>query len=328
MAGQTLTEIRRLLAGAGLAPQHRYGQNFLVDLNLMRKLVAAADVTAADTLLEVGPGTGSLTELLLESGAHVIAVEIDRGLQELLRDRLGSQPRFTLVQGDVLASKHTLNPLVLHALAAKPPAADGSYKLVANLPYQIATPLLVDLLLSTVEAGGSPAFARLTCTIQKEVGERLGARPRCEEYGPVSVLVQTFARVAPLAILPPSVFWPRPQVESVMLTIEPRTNTATPEHPHPTTAQARPDTAPPRTAPQHWRSPREFARFVQSAFQQRRKTLRRLFRDWPELDVLRAFNQAGISMDARPEELAPDQWQLLFAASFAVRPNSPADSAR
>lgn len=84
MAGQTLSDIRALLAAAGLAPLHRFGQNFLVDLNLMRKLLAAAELSPGDVVLEVGPGTGSLTELLIETGARVIAVEIDRGLQRLI----------------------------------------------------------------------------------------------------------------------------------------------------------------------------------------------------------------------------------------------------
>src|SRR5262245_9624801 len=167
MPGQTLSEIRSLLAAAGLAPQHRFGQNFLVDLNLMRKLVQRAEVSNADVVLEVGPGTGSLTEILLESGARVIAVEIDRGLQELLHARLGDNPRFTLLRGDALAGKNEINPSVLEALRSTETGPGGARKLVANLPYQIATPLLADLLHVT------PPVSRMTCTIQKEVGERL-----------------------------------------------------------------------------------------------------------------------------------------------------------
>ena len=147
MPGQTLREIRALLAAGGLNPQHRFGQNFLIDLNLMRKLVAAAELSPDDVVLEVGPGTGSLTEMLLDAGVRVVAVEIDRGFQAILRERLAANQRFTLVQGDALAGKHRVNPLVLNALRQTRPGAGGSYKLVANLPYQIATPQLVDLLL-------------------------------------------------------------------------------------------------------------------------------------------------------------------------------------
>lgn len=282
MAGQTVTEIRSLLAAAGLSPQHRFGQNFLVDLNLMRKLVQRAEVCAADVVLEVGPGTGSLTELLLETGARVIAVEIDRGLQELLESRLGGDEPFTLVRGDALASKHEIQPEVLTALRGAEPGAGGVRKLVANLPYQIATPLLLELLCVT------PAIARMTCTIQKEVGERLVAAPRTESYGPISVLMQTMADVQIVAHLPPQVFWPAPRVESVMVDIKP-----------------------------HARAPdaSEFAAFVQHGFQQRRKMLRRIFAGWPAEQAERVLAEAGVNSTQRPEELPPAQWQALHSSA-------------
>jgi len=285
MRGQTLSEIRRLLAEAGLAPQHRFGQHFLIDLNLMRKLVAAADLQPTDTVLEVGPGTGSLTEILLDRGVRVVAVEIDRGLQAILRRRLTGHPHFTLVQGDALGGKHRVNPLVLNVLCEQPPQPGGAYKLVANLPYQIATPLLMDLLLVV------PRFERLTCTIQREVGERLAGAPRTDSYGPVSVVTQTLADLTLLAILPRTAFWPRPEVESVMLTLWPRP----PE-------RVEVDDVP------------GFVALVQRGFQQRRKMLRRLLRDWEEPAALRAFQRAGVSPDARPEELPPAAWRALFAA--------------
>jgi 16S rRNA (adenine1518-N6/adenine1519-N6)-dimethyltransferase len=285
MPGQTLSEIRRLLAEANLAPQHRFGQHFLIDLNLMRKLVAAADLNPADTVLEVGPGTGSLTEVLLDCGVRVVAVEIDHGLQAILRGRLGGEPRFTLVQGDALGGKHRVNALILNILCAQPPRPGGAYKLVANLPYQIATPLLMDLLLAV------PRFERLTCTIQREVGERLGGAPRTESYGLVSVVTQTLADLTPHAIVPPTAFWPRPEVESVMLTLRPRP----------------PERVEVADVP-------GFVAFVQRGFQQRRKMLRRLLRDWEESAALLAFQRAGVSPDARPEELSPGAWRALFAA--------------
>ncbi|MCA9242829.1 MAG: hypothetical protein KDA32_02650 [Phycisphaerales bacterium] len=102
MAGQTLSELRALLAAHGLAPQKRFGQNFLIDLNLMRKVVAAGEVTASDVVFEVGPGAGSMTEMLLETGAVVIAVEIDRGLHGLIAERLGDHPRLRLIHADVM----------------------------------------------------------------------------------------------------------------------------------------------------------------------------------------------------------------------------------
>lgn len=285
MPGQTQSEIRSLLAGAGLAPQHRFGQNFLIDLNLMRKLMEAANVGADDVILEVGPGTGSLTEMLLESGARVVSVEIDRGLQQVLAARLADEPRFTLIAGDALAGKHHLNPEIRAALHAQSPGPGGARKLVANLPYQIATPLLVDL----VTAADLPRLAVLCCTIQKEVGERLVAAPRSGAYGPVSILLQLLADVELIATLKPGAFWPRPKIDSVMVRITP----------HP------PGLVALRDIP-------GLSRFVHAAFMQRRKMLRRIARDWDVPDASAVFDAAEIDADARPEALSPEDWLRLY----------------
>lgn len=279
MAGQTQSEIRRLLDSAGLAPLHRFGQNFLIDLNLMRKLIDAANVQPGDFVLEVGPGTGSLTELLLERGASVTAVEIDHGLQELLRRRLADQPNFKLIAGDILAGKRALNAEALEALNG----ATGRRLLVANLPYQVATPLLVELLLL------APPLTCLACTIQKEVAERLRAAPGTADYGPLSVIVQSLAQVEWIATLSPGVFWPAPQVESAMIRVTPLPAT-------------------------DLREAAEFAHFVQEAFSQRRKMLRRLLRDAHEAEGRAAFAAAEISPEARPEQVSVSQWQTLHRA--------------
>ncbi len=291
MPGQTKAEIRALLAGAGLAPRYRYGQNFLIDLNLMRKLIETAEVGDEDVILEVGPGTGSLTELLLDRGARVVAVEIDHGLQRLLRKRLGDHSRFTLIQADILANKHNLNPLVLNVLKEQAPGGGGALKLVANLPYQVATPLLMDLLFTELP------FTRLTCTIQKEVGERLAADPNTAAYGPISVICQTLADIELHAIMPASAFWPRPKVQSIMLTIRPKP-------PGGIEVADVPD----------------FARFVQQGFIQRRKMLRRIVREMDLLDGLAAFHKAGINPDARPEQLSPSNWRAFHRALRERRP--------
>lgn len=281
--GQTLAQIRSLLASAGLSPRKRFGQNFLIDLNLMRKLLAAAEVAPADTVLEVGAGTGSLTEMLLESGARVVAVEVDRGLHAILAERLAGHPKLTLIAADALSAKHRINPLVRQALEAAAPQPGGHRKLVANLPYQIATPLLLELLF------GRPPMERMCVTVQKEVGERLVAAARSEPYGPVSVLVQSLAGVRTIATLPPHVFWPAPQVESLMLHITPY--------------------PPERLEVQ---DPAAFARFVQRFFRQRRKMLRRSLREPGDGPTLAALEQAGISPQARPEELTPADWCRVF----------------
>ncbi len=281
MAGQTLSEIRQLLAAANLAPRHRFGQNFLIDLNLMRKIVAAADLQADDVVLEVGPGTGSLTELLLASGARVVAVEVDRGLHALLCDRLGDEERLTLLLTDVLSGQNSIAPAVLRTLQGQQRGSAGYHKLVANLPYQVASPLLVELLV------GTPRLERLVCTIQKEVADRLTAPSNTSAYGPLSVIVQTLARISVLDVIPPTAFWPAPKVDSASVALYPFAEGDVPV-----------DDVP------------GFLAFVHRGFGQRRKMLRRFLRE-VGIDEGTAA-QLGIEPNQRPVELAPADWQRLF----------------
>src|SRR5205809_4786484 len=127
---QTKQQIQALLARAGLSPRHRFGQNFMIDQNLLRLVADAGNPGAGDTVIEVGPGTGTLSEELLARGAKVVAVEIDRDLAGLLRERFKDEPRFSLIEGDALDSKHSLN----HELAAVMESSKPSPKLIANLP--------------------------------------------------------------------------------------------------------------------------------------------------------------------------------------------------
>ena len=137
---QTLTEIRAMLDAYGLHPKHRFGQNFLHDHNQLRKIMDAAAIAPGDVVLEVGPGTGALSEWLLEAGASVIAVEIDTDLGPVLRDRLGPRfgERFQLCMTDVLAGKHELSPVLFDALRKAGGGAVPPFKLIANLPYNVA----------------------------------------------------------------------------------------------------------------------------------------------------------------------------------------------
>ncbi len=207
---QSLKEIKEVLAARGLAPRHSLGQNFLIDHNLLRKLVASASVAPGDLVLEVGPGTGTLTGVLLESGCHVVACELDRGLSQYLREVHGPNPRFTLVEGDCLTRARALNESVAASLA------DRAFTLVANLPYGAATPLIVTLLKD------HPACAALHVTVQREVGERLRAPPGSRDYGPLSVLATCLSNVEAVANAPPECFWPRPEVHSAMLSLRRR----------------------------------------------------------------------------------------------------------
>ncbi len=285
MSGQTLRTIRSLLEKAGLKPRHRFGQHFLIDLNLMRKMVRVAGLVPDDVVLDVGAGTGSLTEMLLETGCRVIANELDRDLYALLEDRFAGRERLTLLPGDCLAGKHRLNPQLAEALASHAPGPGGVRKLVANLPYSVATPLIMELLYF------EPPVERMVFTIQKEVGQRLMAAPGSADYGPISVVAQSLAQMRSVATLPAGVFWPRPKVDSVMIDL--RRN-------------------PPERIPVD--DPREFGRFVQKGFLHRRKVLRHACRHWELNDPAAFFAAAGVSDQQRPQDLPPAAWWALFAA--------------
>lgn len=222
---QTLADIRAILAQHGLSPRKALGQNFLLDHNLIRKLVDASGVGAGDVVLEVGPGTGTLTEELLSRGCRVIACELDHGLARMLRERLASpiSGSFTLIEGDCLEGKHALNEELTRTLremtgesAGESVGAGGGgrgFRLVANLPYGAASPLMTTLLASWASCRS------MHVTIQREVADRLLAKPGTDEYGTLGIIAQAAAEVSLVATLPPECFWPRPDVTSAMVSI-------------------------------------------------------------------------------------------------------------
>jgi 16S rRNA (adenine1518-N6/adenine1519-N6)-dimethyltransferase len=207
LRAQTLEEIRATLDAHGCAPKKSLGQNFLIDRNLVSKLVDEAGVNAGDLVLEVGPGTGTLTGELLGRGCAVIACELDDGLADAIGGRFGAHPAFTLVRGDCLASKRALSPALTETIGGRP------FSLVANLPYQAATPLMLTLLAE------HPGCGVMAVTIQKEVADRLMAGPGSKVYGSISVVAQVGGRVSRIANLPNECFWPRPKVTSAMVKI-------------------------------------------------------------------------------------------------------------
>tara|TARA_R110000782_G_scaffold45706_12_gene101394 strand:+ start:12858 stop:13736 length:879 start_codon:yes stop_codon:yes gene_type:complete len=212
---QTLTQIRELLDRAGHGPKKSLGQNFLTDHNLIRKLLDAADIQPGETVLEIGPGTGTLTEGLLERGASVIACELDTGLCQVLRETLGqSHPdQFTLIEGDCLNGKRAINAEIAALLGERREKSGGAagFKLVANLPYHAATPLMLTLMTQYPDCVGQ------FITIQTEVVERLAGTPGTKAFGSISVVAQHLGRVERIAKLPPECFWPRPDVTSAMM---------------------------------------------------------------------------------------------------------------
>lgn len=212
---QSLRELKALLRQYGFRPSRRRGQSFLIDENLRLLMVREAGIDEKSSVLEVGAGTGWLTAALAEGGAKVWAVEIDPVLCQIAGELLSARVNVELINRDILSSKHELDGMVeeriLSYLKGHP---ELHLKVVGNLPYSIATPLIVTLL-----EGRLPAELMVFC-LQREVAERLVAT-RGKSYGAVSARVQACARVKILRRLPPHVFWPVPKVESCFVSITP-----------------------------------------------------------------------------------------------------------
>jgi 16S rRNA (adenine1518-N6/adenine1519-N6)-dimethyltransferase len=256
-----------MLDGIGASPRRGLGQNFVADPNTVRRIARLAGVGEGDRVVEVGAGLGSLTLALAETGAHVTAIEVDHRIAVVLRDVL-SGTGVTVVEADAM----TLDwPAVLDG--------DDGWVLVANLPYNIATPLVCDLL------DDVPAIERMLVMVQREVAERFVAEPGSKQYGAVSVKVAYWASARLVGVVPASVFVPRPNVESALVELTRR----------------RPPAA----------DPTALFSLVRIAFGQRRKMLRRSLVDRVSPEQ---FAAAAISPEARPEELDVDAWCRLVAA--------------
>ncbi|MBC7833992.1 MAG: ribosomal RNA small subunit methyltransferase A [Phycisphaerales bacterium] len=284
---QTLSDIKRLLDDRGLAPKKSLGQNFLIDHNLIKRLVDASGAQADDIILEVGPGTGTLTEELLARGCRVVACELDDHLSAMLRERAAAgevagangRENLTVIHADCLGPDRTLAPVVLDALRGAGSDPRG-FRLVANLPYSAATPLMTSLLL------GHPDCPILAVTIQKEVADRLLAAPRTKEYGGLSVVAQALCTVQRLATLPRECFWPRPDVTSAMILLTRRQS--------------------PLSA-----DPLALSAFCRTIFAQRRKQLGSALgraAPWP----------ADIRPEQRAEELSVEQIERLRLALIPI----------
>jgi 16S rRNA (adenine1518-N6/adenine1519-N6)-dimethyltransferase len=226
MARQTKTFLLERFREMGIAPATRHGQNFLIDLNLQRLIVDAADLTQDDVVLEVGTGTGALTAMIAELAAAVVTVEIDAHLFELASEQLIDLPNVTMLQLDALRNKNHFDDRVIDAVGTQLAQRPGRrFKLVANLPYNIATPVLSNLLL------WPHVPCSMTATIQKELADRIIAAPSTKDYSALSVWIQSQCAAEIVRILPPSVFWPAPKVSSavIRLVIDPVRRSAIPD---------------------------------------------------------------------------------------------------
>lgn len=264
----TPTRIRQLLADHGIQPSRALGQNFVSDPNTVRRIVRLAGVEPGDDVLEIGAGLGSLSLALAEAGAHVLAVELDRNLVPILRE-VAEPEGVRVVHADAMS------------LDWDDLLGDRAWKLVANLPYNIATPLVLDLL------EGVPQIERMLVMVQLEVAQRLAGRPGSKAYGIPSVKAAWWADAEIVGKVPPTVFVPPPRVTSALVQLVRR------------------------AAPADGDLRAEVFHLVEVAFGQRRKMLRRSLAGAADAEALEA---AGIRPDARAEELVLSDWIRLARA--------------
>jgi len=284
---QTKHQIRQLLSSAGICPNKRLGQHFLIDLNLMRLLIDSARIEKSDVVLEVGCGTGSLTEALAETAGKVIAVELDRKLADIAGERLAGTDNIELINADILESKNSICQVVTSVVALARNKLGGRFLLVANLPYCVASAVMVNLVI------GNTRVDEMYVTVQKEVAERMAAGPGSDHYGILGIFLAVMGNVKTIRVLKPTVFWPRPQVDSEMVSfVRDRTR-----------SDRLPDTG-------------LLSETVHLFMSHRRKTLQSCCRlaegrlagvgDWSQI-----FERCGIEPTLRPEQISPEGYVCI-----------------
>lgn len=261
-------------------PRKRFGQHWLRSDKVLNRIVAAAAIEPSDRILEIGPGTGVLTQRLIPQAKSVIAVEIDRDLCRGLAQKFGKIESFLLLSGDIL-------DLDLAELLAPFPQFQQPNKVVANIPYYITGPILERLLGSLAQPNPNP-FESIVLLIQREVAERLYAKPGSRNFGALSVKVQYLAECELICPVPPKAFYPPPKVESAVVRLRPR--------PFPTLAD----------------DPRQLERLVKLGFASKRKMLRNNLKATVDRDLLTPWLEAlGANPQVRGEDLSVAQWVEL-----------------
>jgi 16S rRNA (adenine1518-N6/adenine1519-N6)-dimethyltransferase len=260
---------------SGHRARKRFGQHWLVDAGVLDRITAAAGLTPADRVLEIGPGRGALTQRLLASPAAALtAVELDRDLIGGLRERFGADSRFALLEGDALAVE-------------LPPAT----KVVANIPYNITGPLL-ERLVGRLDRPVDPPYQRLVLLVQQEVGERIRSQPGSSAYSALSVRMQLLADCRTVCPVPPRCFNPPPKVMSEVIAIDP----------WPVERRLAPELA------------RAVEQLLRRCFAARRKMIGNTLKGLAPTERLEALaQQAGVNLQQRPQELTPQAWVALAA---------------
>jgi len=267
------SEMRELLDRRGIQLTKSLGQNFLHDVHQLERIVALAELSAADKVLEIGPGLGPLTDLLVAKAGEVLAIEKDGRLVEVLRERFipVTPAKFELIHADALE------------LLKREPRDWHDWKLVANLPYSVASPILVEL------AAGARAPKLVAVTLQLEVAQRLMAKADDDSYGILTLLVQIDFEPRGWFKIPPGCFYPSPDVDSACVRLVRRAQPLLPENLRPT-----------------------FIRVVKRAFSQRRKMMLKLLKqDWPKETLEAGFVALSISPQERAEKLSLEQFVAL-----------------
>lgn len=259
--------------------QKKYGQNFLIDPNVLERVVGAAQVTEKDCVLEIGPGIGTMTQLLAERAGSVVAVEIDKNLIPILEETLSPYSNVTIINEDILK-------LDIRQVTQEH-GGGGRVKVVANLPYYITTPIVMGLL------EGSTPLESITVMVQKEVAERMQAGPGTKEYGALSLAVQYYAQPQVVANVPPNCFIPRPNVGSAVIRLT--------RH---------------KTPPVEAADEGKMFAIIRASFNQRRKTLANSLGNAPGLrvsreQVVKALEGMGLPAMVRGEALTLEQFAEL-----------------
>ena len=286
----TKSMLKVLFEERGIRIKKQWGQNFLIDQNLLQFIVKTAELSRNDVVLEIGAGTGSLTRLLAQKAGHVFAVEVDRKLFEILEETLKDFNNVTLINRDILKSKHHIQPEIVEAISDHVSTANSStghsyVKVIANLPYYISTPIIIDLLQEILP------IRTMILMLQRDTTDRIMAHPGTKDYGVLSIMTRLFAKVKVLKKLSPQVFWPVPLVDSAIVKMKVNRHTYV-------------DTI---------RDYRGFQDVVRSIYSSRRKTIsnsllslcssHRIKKNETRQDLMAILERVGIRPDSRGEEL-------------------------